>query len=311
MTSTISSKKHKKIKAMLCLLILIIALLAAFLAYMLSGNGDWITQTSYLQSTEEIYYMEAGILYNALEFRDGEDFAVTYDFDNPEYPELKSKYGIEATAGEGTELDKAKALMNEYSGRLRHKSDYDNHVEMNALALLEYSLDNKKQGINCRAKAQILNEMCLVLGICSRKVWICPNSVYDTDCHVVNEVWDSSLNKWVMLDITNNYYWVDESGTPLSVLEIREHIANQKFCTPVSSANPLDTLDKLTNLEKSLNRNYENFLYIAKNMVFMKYCGENTVGEGGEFYSLVPEAITYDTRCMLISRESIEASPVR
>ena len=113
---------------MLCLLILIIALLAAFLAYMLSGNGDWITQTSYLQSTEEIYYMEAGILYNALEFRDGEDFAVTYDFDNPEYPELKSKYGIEATAGEGTELDKAKALMNEYSGRLRHKSDYDNHV---------------------------------------------------------------------------------------------------------------------------------------------------------------------------------------
>jgi len=62
MTSTISAKKHKKIKAMLCLLILIIALLAAFLAYMLSGNGDWITQTSYLQSTEEIYYMEAGIL---------------------------------------------------------------------------------------------------------------------------------------------------------------------------------------------------------------------------------------------------------
>ena len=62
MTSTISSKKHKKIKAMLCLLILIIALLAAFAAYMLSGNGDWITQTSYLQSTEEIYYMEAGIL---------------------------------------------------------------------------------------------------------------------------------------------------------------------------------------------------------------------------------------------------------
>lgn len=152
--------------------------------------------------------------------------------------------------------------------------------------------------------------MCLALGIYSRKVWICPNSVYDTDCHVVNEVWDSSLSKWVMLDITNNYYWVNESGTPLSVLEIREHIANQKFCTPVSPANPLDTLDELTDLEKSLNCNYENFLYIAKNMVLMKYCGENTVGEGKEFYSLVSEAITYDTRCMLISKETIEASPV-
>lgn len=292
-----------RIKAIFCLLIIIIVLLAAFSAYILSGNGDWITQTSYLQSTEEIYYMEAGILYNALEFRDGEDFGITYDFDNPEYPELLSKYGIEQAAGEGSEFDKAKALMNEYSGRLRHKSDYDNHVEMNALALLEYSLDNKKQGINCRAKAQILNEMCLALGIYSRKVWICPNSVYDSDCHVVNEVWDSSLGKWVMLDITNNYYWVDSGGTPLSVLEIREHIANQKFCTPVS---PEETLD---NLEKSLNRNYDNFLYIAKNMVYMKYCGENTVGEGKEFYSLVPEAVTFDTRCMLISKETIEASP--
>ncbi len=293
----------KKIKVTIILLILIIALLIAFLAYMLTGNGDWITQTSYLQSTDEIYCMEAGILYNALEFRDGEDFAITYDFDNGEYLELKSKYGIEKTAGDGTEFEKAKALMNEYSGRLRHKSDYDNHVEMNALALLEYSLDNKKQGINCRAKAQILNEMCLALGIYSRKVWICPNSVYDTDCHVVNEVWDSSLNKWVMLDITSNYYWVDDSDAPLSVLEIREHIANQEFCTPVAPG------DKLDNLEKSLNRNYENFLYIAKNMVYMQYCDENTVGEGEKFYSLVPTAVTFDAGYLLISKETVEAPP--
>ena len=293
----------KKIKATICLLILIIALLIAFSAYMLTGNGDWITQTSYLQSTDEIYYMEAGILYNALEFRDGEDFAVTYDFYNEEYPELLSKYGVKETAGDGTEFEKASALMNEYSGRLRHKSDYDNHVEMNALALLEYSLDNKKQGINCRAKAQILNEMCLALGIYSRKGWICPNSVYDTDCHVVNEVWDSSLNKWVMLDITNNYYWVDESGAPLSVLEIREHIAKQEFCTPVSSG------DKLDNLEKSLNRNYDNFLFIAKNMVYMQYCDENTVGEGTKFYSLVPTAVTFDAGFLLILKETVEVPP--
>lgn len=293
----------KKIKATICLLILIIALLIAFSAYMLTGNGDWITQTSYLQSTDEIYYMEAGILYNALEFREGEDFAVTYDFDNEEYPELLSKYSVKETAGDGTEFERASALMNEYSGRLRHKSDYDNHVEMNALSLLEYSLDNNNQGINCRAKAQILNEMCLALGIYSRKVWICPNSVYDTDCHVVNEVWDSSLNKWAMLDITNNYYWVDESGTPLSVLEIREHIAKQEFCTPVSPG------DKLDNLEKSLNRNYDNFLYIAKNMVYMQYCDENTVGEGEKFYSLVPTAVTFDAGCLLISKETVEAPP--
>lgn len=150
-----------------------------------------------------------------------------------------------------------------------------------------------------------MNEMCLALGIFSRKVWINPNSVYDGECHVVNEVWDSSLNKWVMLDITNNFYWVDENKTPLSVLEIREHLANQEFCTPVSPE------DNLNDLGKSLERNYENFLYIAKNMAYMQYCAENTVGESDEIYALVPEAFTYNAGNSLISREAVEAPPER
>ena len=50
----------KRIKVVFVILIVIIVLLAAFLTYILTGYGDWITQTSYLQSTNEIYYMEAG-----------------------------------------------------------------------------------------------------------------------------------------------------------------------------------------------------------------------------------------------------------
>lgn len=287
----------------MCFLIVIILLMAAFLTYILMGHGDWLIQTSYLQSTEQLYYMEAGILYNELDFRDGEDYVIRYDFDDEEYSELLKKYNIEASAGDGTEYEKALELMNEYSDRLYHAPDYDNHIAMNALSLLEYSLDNKSQGINCRAKSQILNEMCLALGIYSRKVWINPNSIYDNECHVVNEIWDSSLNKWVMLDITNNFYWVDENKTPLSVLEIREHIANQKFCTPVSPD------DNLSDLEKSLERNYYNFLYISKNMVYMYYCTEYAVGETNEFYGLFPKAFTPDYNFTLISKEAIESSP--
>lgn len=176
---------------------------------------------SYLESPEQIYIMESGILKNCLEFAEGENIKFQYVFDNGEYSQLLSDYNISEIAGEGTEFEKVLNLMNEFAPRLHHESNYDNHIEMNAVSLLEYSLDNKNQGINCRNKAQILNEMCLALGIYSRKVWIMPNSGYDNDCHVVNEVWDSSLNKWVMLDITNNQYWVDENGTPLSVIEIR------------------------------------------------------------------------------------------
>lgn len=258
---------------------------------------------SYLQSTDEIYIMEAGILRNNLNFADGEDIVLSYDFDHPDYSVLISTYGIDDIAGTGTEFERASRLMDEFAPRLTHKSDFDNQVEMTALSLLEHSLDNKDHGINCRCKAQILNEMCLALGIYARKVWIMPNSGYDNDCHVVNEVWDTELNKWVMLDITNNEYWVDESGTPLSVLEIRQKGAMREFCTPVQVG------DRTDNLEQLKEKHIGDFLYIMKNMVYMEYCDRYTVGESDTFYLLFPENLDtdYDT---IISLDACEQSPM-
>ncbi|MGN0696515.1 MAG: transglutaminase-like domain-containing protein [Oscillospiraceae bacterium] len=295
----------KRIKISVGALIVLSVSMAALLVYIFTGYGDWLVRTSYLQSEEQIYIMETGILHNEQTFREGNDIVLTYDLDNEEYVELSEKYDIEKTAGNGTEFEKALALMDEYSGRLYHLSDYDNRADMNAMALLEYSLDNRSQGINCRAKAQILNEMCLALGIYSRKVWLHPNSVYDKECHVVNEIWDSSLNKWIMLDITNNFYWIDENGVPLSILEIRDHLADQRFCTPVSPD------DDLNDPERSLERNYSNFLYIAKNMAYTYYFKEYTAGETDEVCFLMPEAIVPDDEAVLISKEAVEGSPIR
>ena len=263
----------------------------------------FFSDVSYLQSTDEIYIMESGMLRNQLDYVVGEDYDFTYDFDNPEYPALLGQYGVAETAGEGGEFEKAMKLMDEYAPRLTHESWYDNHVEMNALALLGYSLDNPSQGINCRSKAQILNEMCLALGIYSRKVWILPNSVYDNDCHVVNEVWDSTYNKWIMLDITNNQYWVDENGTPLSVTEIREKGAMQEFCTPVCPD------DKLSDLEGLKKKYTADFLYIMKNMMYFYCCDVQTVGETERKYMLFPENLDTDYE-YLISEESWGKSPI-
>ena len=293
-------KTHSR--ALIITLGLLLGISIGFIAFIAFFCGDSLLWTSYLQSPNEIYNMESGIIYNAMDFRPGQDYELRYDFENSEYSQLKEQYEIEEIAGDGSEFDRAKNLMNEFSGRLTHKSDYDNHIAMNALDLLEYSLDNKSQGINCRSKAQILNEMCLALGIYSRKVWIMPNSVYDGDCHVVNEVWDSEYGKWVMLDITNNMYWVDETGMPLSVLEIRDRIGQQEFCTPA------DANDGLNDLDKSLSNNFGSFLYIAKNMVWMQYCEENTVDESELMYLLFPENINTDYE-YIISREAVEAGP--
>ncbi|MGN1060369.1 MAG: hypothetical protein ACI4QN_01415, partial [Candidatus Coproplasma sp.] len=187
--------------------------------------------------------------------------------------------------------------------RLTHKSNYDNSI-LNALDLLEYSLDNKNNGINCRAKAQILNEMCLSLGIFSRKVWIMPYSSYDDDCHVVNEIWDRTLNKWVMLDITNDEYWVDENNVPLSILEIRERTAKREFCTPVMVG------DNTKDLQNLKNKRIGDFLYIVKNMVYMQYFSNYSVGEGDSVYALMPCNIP-TTNEYLISKTSVERSPIK
>lgn len=296
-----TEKRTKRGAAKIALIVLLCLLIIASLV--LNVYYLFFYDISYLQSPDEIYIMEAGILKNNLEFAEGEDyFTFTYDFACEDYSQLKEKYNISEIAGSGTDFEKALNLMNEFAPRLHHKSNYDNHVNIRALDLLEYSLDNSAQGINCRNKAQILNEMCLALGIHSRKVWIMPNSSYDGDCHVVNEVWDSGLNKWVMLDITNNQYWIDENGTPLSILEIREKGANMEFCTPVEGKE--STADPYSLKEKHLGE----FLYIMKNMVYMEYCDKYSSFESDNLYLLFPKNLDTDYE-KIISREVVERSP--
>lgn len=299
-------EKQKKIAKNVLVLIIVVTVLAVGLCVSIGFNiyQAFDSFDRYLQSTEQIYIMESGILRNNLEFHEGIDRELQYSFSHENYDKLKSKYGIEKTAKTGTEFKRALRLMDEYAPRLTHESYYDNHVPVNALDLLAYSLDNKKHGINCRAKAQILNEMCLSLGIYSRKVWIMPYSGYDDDCHVVNEVWDSTLNKWVMLDITNNEYWVDETNTPLSILEIRNKAAKREFCTPVEVG------DETKDLQSLKEKHTGDFLYIVKNMVYMKYCTEYTVGESAQTYLLLPKNIPTESE-NLISQKAIDSPPAK
>lgn len=293
----------KKYKVIILILSLLVLLLAGFVVYLLFfDDGNWRFE-SWLQEPEQIVLMERGILHNNLNFIDGKDVELVYDFENKEYIKLKEEYDLQSIAGNGSEFEKTKNLMNRFSGRLTHQGNYDNHIPMNALDLLEYSLDNKKHGINCRAKAQILNEMCLSLGIYSRKVWILPYSVYDNECHVVNEIWDSNMNKWIMFDITNNTYWINENKEPLSVIEIRNCIESGTFCTPVAA------MDDLKDIERSFRNNYDIFIYIAKNIAYMRYCEVNTVGESEEKWYLCSCSVDVG-EANIISEQSIIKSPV-
>ena len=82
--------KRKKI------LIIIISLLVAALLTSIGFNiyQAFFSFDTYLQSTDEIYILEAGILRNNIKFREGADIEIKYDFENENYKKLEEKYNI-------------------------------------------------------------------------------------------------------------------------------------------------------------------------------------------------------------------------
>lgn len=230
---------------------------------------------------EIVYGIYTGILTNFGDFKGKEILEFEYDFNCPEYKELIEKYNLKRIAGKGSSFERAKRLLNYFSRRLYHSSWYDNHIECNALKLLEYSFCNKEQGINCLNKSKILEEVCLAVGIYARRVGIMPFSPYDLDTHVVIEMFDEQMNKWIMMDPTTNGYFINENKTPLSIMEIRKLMAEQKFVTFVRSSDKLDDIYKLKEKRKDTN------IYISKNMFRFSYEKYNGFGlkSGGMNYS--------------------------
>lgn len=242
-----------------------------------------MTKRELLDVSEEKLRIYSGILFHNQTFAKGNETDICYDFSCPEYEELKEKYKLEDVAGMGSDFVRAKRLLHYLASRLTHCSWYDNHVPCNALDLLDYSLNNPEQGINCLNKSKILEECCLALSIYARRMFIMPYSPYDFDNHVVTEIYDRKMKKWIMLDPTTDGFFVDESKTPLSLLEMRDKFANDQFVTFVRST------DSLKNLEKLRIKYADGNAYICKNLFYFMADQQCKFGEGDRYLKFCPE----------------------
>ena len=74
---------------------------------------------------------------------------IIYEFDLKEFVELKEKYNLEYIAEGKSDFERAVSLLMYFSPKLTHSSWYDNHIECNALRLLEYSFGRVKR-LLCR-----------------------------------------------------------------------------------------------------------------------------------------------------------------
>ena len=261
------------------------------------------------QQTLDIY---CGILFNNQEFECGGSEEVVYEFNCPEFEKLRNKYDLTKIAGKGSDFVRAKKLLHYLAPRLTHSSYYDNHIENNSLRLLEYSFNNPEQGINCSSKSKILVECCLALGIYSRRVVIMPFSPYDFDNHVVTEIYDRTLGKWIMLDPTTDGYFIDEAKTPLSLLEMRDKFANAEFITFVKSK------DNMADIHKLREKHVEINSYICKNLFYFSVEKYSTFGSKGKYLNFVPanfsvkktEAATLKYKLNNIPKEYEELRPL-
>jgi len=241
-----------------------------------------MTKAEQLQTERRAFDIYSGILFNHLEFAPGSSVYPAYALDCPEYETLREKYGLAKLAGKGSAFQRAKRLLHHFAPRLTHSSYYDNHVPCDALSLLEYSYERPDQGINCLNKSKILVECCLAVGIYARRVMIMPYSPYDNDSHVVAEIYDGALGKWIMLDPTTDGWFVDEAGTPLSIVEIRECLARREFATFVT------TTDRKGDLPRLWDKNMDLNTYICKNLFLLCVERENGFGSKEEWLNFIP-----------------------
>ena len=241
-----------------------------------------MTRKEMQEIAQQMLDVYSGTLFHNQEFENGNADEIIYEFDCPEYEELRNKYNLVKIAGNGSDFVRAKRLLHYLAPRLTHSSWYDNPIECNALRLLEYSLDNPEQGINCLNKSKILVECCMALGIYARRVSIMPFSPYDFDNHVVAEIYDRTLEKWIMLDPTTDGYFIDEAKTPLSLLEMRSKFANAEFITFVLS------IDSLKDIQKLRTKHLDTNMYICKNLFYFQVEQYSTFGEKNKFLQFIP-----------------------
>ena len=205
-----------------------------------------------------------GMIFNAPALAAGEDIELEYRFDCPEFGTLRERYPIERIAGKGGDFQRALRLCRYLAPRLRHESDYDNHVPCNSLDLLDYCFEKQDVGINCLNKAKILAECCLALGIYARRVGGMPCSPYDGDNHVVTEIFDRGSGKWAALDPTYGSYFSD-GMKPLDCRELRAAFGEGG---PVSAVLNRQTTGNMQSLQR---RNASVNWYYAKNSYWFSF----------------------------------------
>lgn len=139
---------------------------------------------------------------------------------------LRQRLRLDSVAGKGDEISRIKNLTTFVHNFIQHDGSNGNPTPMNGIAFAD-SCEGGKGTLNCRGMAMLLNECLLSMGIPSRYITCFPK-VMENDCHVINAVWSSQLNKWIWMDPSFNAWVTDDKGNLLGIEEVRARIIAQQ-----------------------------------------------------------------------------------
>jgi len=170
---------------------------------------------------------------------------------------LRNKFQLDSIAGGGNEVSKILNLMHWIHDLIPHDGNNENPTIKNAMSLIK-KCKQEDRGLNCRGLATVLNECYLALGIKSRFVTCMPKDSIFNDCHVINMVFSTELDKWIWIDPTHDAYILDEKGELLGLEEVREKLINEETVILNPDAN--------WNNKQSTVKEYYLLEYMAKNL---------------------------------------------
>jgi hypothetical protein len=177
--------------------------------------------------------------------------------DNPNLVIIRETLKLDSIAGKGSELSQIFNLLHWVHNTVKHDGNSNNPENKNAIDLLMVC-KTENRGINCRMMATMLNECYLAMGIRSRYITCMPRETEFNDCHVINMVYSTELNKWIWIDPTFDAYVMDDKGNLLGIQEVRERLIKDQ---------PL-ILNADANWNRTSLQSKEHYLdyYMAKNL---------------------------------------------
>lgn len=201
------------------------------------------TNTQFVRKQSKLEILRKTGSYNYLDHRFIPKF--TYQSqENPNLVKLKNEFDLGTVAGNGSELTQIFNLLHWVHNSVKHDGSSHNPTFKNAFDIINIcKVENR--GVNCRMLAIALNECYLSMGIKSRYITCMPKETNFDQCHVINMVYSTALNKWIWIDPSFDAYVMDEKENLLGVQEVRERLIKGQPLTLNAGAN-LNGIPSLT-----------------------------------------------------------------